>query len=300
LEDDKAPDAKLFPTYANDEELRSDIRNQPVLFFREILLRNVSLLNLLDSKHTVGTSNLTRHWGVKLPLRQGAQKQPQWVELPEGTHHGGLLGMPAVLAVSSYPYRTSPVLRGAWILESILGTPPPPPPPDVPALEEHKEAAAARSVRERLTEHRANAACASCHSRIDPLGFGLENYDVIGRWRSEEGGKPVDASGELLDGTKFQGPVELKQVLLRHKDQFIRNLTGKMLGYALGRGLTLRDSCTVDDIVARLKENDYSAQILIEAIVLSAPFRLQAGRPPAPANPARPRAPRAKKEQSKS
>jgi hypothetical protein len=300
LSGDKAPDAKLFPTYANDEELRSDIRNQPVLFFRELLVRNESLLNFLDSKHTVGTSNLTRHWAVKLPLRQGSQKQPQWVELPEGTHLGGLLGMPAVLAVSSYPYRTSPVLRGAWILESILGTPPPPPPPDVPSLEEHKEGASPKSVRERLTQHRSNPACASCHSRIDPLGFGLENYDVIGRWRAEEGGSPVDASAELMDGTKFQGPVELKQVLMRHKDVFIRNLTGKMLGYALGRGLTLKDSCTVDDIVARLKENNYSAQTLVESIVLSMPFRYQTARPSAPANPAKPPASRAKKEQSKS
>jgi len=276
LATDKSPDEKLFPTYAKDEELRSDIRLQPVLFFREMLLRDVSLLNLLDSKYTVGTSNLSKHFGVKLPVRQNASKQPQWVELPEGTRRGGLLGMPAVLAVSSFPYRTSPVLRGTWILESILGTPPPPPPPDVPALEEPHEGAAPKSVRERLTQHRANPACATCHSRIDPLGFALENYDVIGRWRDEDGGKPVDNSGELPDGAKFQGPDELKAVLLQHKDLFVRNLTSKMLGYALGRGLTLKDSCTVDAIVAKLKDNDYKSQTLIEAIVLSVPFRYQA------------------------
>jgi hypothetical protein len=299
LSGDKAPDAVLYPAWAKDEELRSDIRNQPVLFFREILVRNESLLNLLDSNHTVATSNLTRHWGVKLPLRQGAQKQPQWVELTEGKHLGGLLGMPAVLAVSSYPYRTSPVLRGAWILDSILGTPPPPPPPDVPALEDHKQPASAKSMRERLTQHRANPACASCHSRIDPLGFALENYDVLGKWRAEDAGAPVDASGELADGTTFHGPVELKQALLRQKDLFIRNLTGKMLGYALGRGLTLRDSCAVDEIVARLQENNYSVQTLIESIVLSVPFRYQAAQPPAPRKPAPPRS-AAKKEQRKS
>ncbi|MGH9719356.1 MAG: DUF1588 domain-containing protein [Bryobacteraceae bacterium] len=276
LSGDKAPDAKLFAAYAKDEELRSDIRLQPVLFFRELLLRDLSLLNLLDSKYTVGTSNLSKHFGVKLPVRQNASKQPQWVELPEGTRRGGLLGMPAILAVSSFPYRTSPVLRGAWILESILGTPPPPPPPDVPALEEAKEGAMPKSVRERLTQHRANPACASCHSRIDPLGFALENYDVIGRWRDQDSGKPVDNSAEMPDGTKFQGPDELKKILLEHKDVFVRNLTTKMLGYALGRGLTLKDSCTVDSIVAQLKDNDYRAQTLIEAIVLSVPFRQQA------------------------
>jgi Protein of unknown function (DUF1592)./Protein of unknown function (DUF1588)./Protein of unknown function (DUF1585). len=238
LDTDKAPDAKLFPTYAADEELRSDIRFQPILFFQEILMRNLSLLNLLDSKYTIGTSTIGKHMGVELPLNPKAKKQPQWVELPAGSHRGGLLGMPAVLAVSSYPYRTSPVLRGTWILESILGTPPPPPPPNVPALEESRPGVPAKTVARGLTQHRANPACAGCHSRIDPMGFALENYDVVGRWRDQDAGKPVDNAGEMPDGTKFAGPDELKAVLLDHKDLFIRNLTNKMLGYALGRGLT--------------------------------------------------------------
>jgi hypothetical protein len=181
--------------------------------------------------------------------------------------------MPAVLAVSSYPYRTSPVLRGTWILDSLLGTPPPPPPANVPPLAETAAGAAPATVRERLEKHRANAVCASCHSRIDPLGFALENYDVIGRWRTEDAGKPVDNAGEMTDGTKIQGPAQLKAALLQHKDLFLRNLTSKLLGYALGRGLTLRDSCTVDAIVAEVKAKDYSAQALIEGIVLSTPFR---------------------------
>jgi hypothetical protein len=187
--------------------------------------------------------------------------------------------MSAALAVSSYPYRTSPVLRGAWILDSMLGTPPPPPPPNVPALEEVHAGAPPKSVRERLTQHRANAVCASCHSRIDPMGFALENFDPIGRWRDEDGGKPVDTASELTDGTKFRGPDQLKAILLERKDLFIRNLSSKMLGYALGRGLTLKDSCTVDSIVAQVKQNDYSARALIEAIVLSVPFRYQAAMP---------------------
>jgi hypothetical protein len=181
-----------------------------------------------------------------------------------------------VLAVSAYPYRTSPVLPGAWILESILGTPPPPPPADVPALEKQQEGDTPKSLREMLTQHRAEAVCASCHARIDPLGFALENYDVIGRWREEEAGKPVDNAGQLADGTEFQGPDGLKAVLLERKDLFIRNLTGKMLGYALGRGLTVQDACTVERIMAKLEQNDYSALTLVEEIVLSEPFRLQA------------------------
>ncbi|MBM3810293.1 MAG: DUF1588 domain-containing protein [Acidimicrobiia bacterium] len=273
---EKTPDPRLFPAYAADEDLRSDIRLQPVLFFREILLRNRSLLELIDSNHTIGTRHLERHYGLQLPLNPNARQQPQWVELPQGSNRGGLLGMAAVLTVSSYPYRTSPVLRGAWIMDSILGTPPPPPPPDVPELPEQHEGAPPQSVRERLARHRADAVCASCHNRMDPLGLPLENFDAIGRWRAEDGGRPVDASAELPDGTRIDGPAGLKAALAARKDLFLRNLTGKMLGYALGRGLTIEDSCTVDHILSRLKDNNYSAQTLIEEIVLSVPFRYQA------------------------
>ena len=270
---EKTPDAKLFPEYASDEELRGDIRMQPLLFFREMLVRKLSVLELIDSKATIGTSNLAKHFGLTLPLDKGRTKQPQWVELPPGSGRGGVLGMPAVLAVTSYPYRTSPVLRGAFILDAILGTPPPPPPPNVPSLEEAVAGVAPKSVRERLTQHRANPNCAGCHSRIDPLGFALENYDAIGRWRVEEAGKPVDNSSAMADGKKLVGADGLKALLLEKKDIFVRNLTNKMLGYALGRGLTLKDSCTVDAIVADMKQNDYSAGKLVEAIVLSVPFR---------------------------
>ena len=162
------------------------------------------------------------------------------------------------------------------MLEAILGTPPPPPPPDIPALEE-TEGAAVHTLRERLAQHRANPVCASCHSRIDPLGFALENYDVLGRWRTEDAGQSIDAKGELPDGSVFEGPDELKAVLLKKKDIFVCNLTNKILGYALGRGLTLQDSCTVDAIMAEVKQSDYSAHALINAVVLSTPFRYQAG-----------------------
>ena len=184
--------------------------------------------------------------------------------------------MSAVLAVSSHPHRTSPVLRGKWMLEAMLGTPPPPPPPNVPTLEETK-GATPHTLREKLAQHRANPACASCHSRIDPLGFALENYDVLGtvanRRRRSSRSTPK-ASCRTAD--TFEGPDQLKAVLMEKKDLFIRNLTNKMLGYALGRGLTLQDSCTVDSIVAEVERSDYSAHTLINAVVLSMPFRYQA------------------------
>lgn len=270
------PDLELYPAW-KDAELQGDIRYQPVLFFREILSNNLSLLNFIDSKWTITTRKLQKLYGLDIkPPRAGNGQQPQRIELPDGTNRGGLLGMAAVLAVSSHPHRTSPVLRGKWMLESLLGTPPPPPPPDVPALEEGKFTTG-NTLRERLAQHRANPVCASCHSRIDPLGFALENFDVLGRWRTEDAGKPIDAKGELPDGKSFEGPDQLKAVLLQKKDVFLRNLTNKALGYALGRGLTLQDSCTVDSILAELERNDYSAHTLITAVVLSTPFRYQAG-----------------------
>ena len=168
------------------------MRYEPILFFQDILAENRSLLELIDSKFTFLSNRLEKFYGLpKTKLRQ----QPVRVELPENSHRGGLLGMAAVLAVSSYPQRTSPVLRGKWILDAMLGTPPPPPPPNVPELKENHAGEPPKTVRERLTQHRENPACASCHSRIDPLGFALENYDVLGRWRSEDDGKPVDAQG---------------------------------------------------------------------------------------------------------
>jgi hypothetical protein len=272
----KVPDPALFPAFSEDDSLRSDIRYQPILFFRELLTKNLPLLNLVDSDFTFITRKLNKFYGLNLKLRRETPEMLHPAELPDGSDRGGVLGMPAVLAVSSYPNRTSPVLRGAWVLDTLLGTPPPPPPANVPKLEE-SQAAHPKSVRERLTQHRENPLCASCHSRIDPLGFALENYDAMGQWRTEDEGRPVDASAELADGTRFNGPTELKQFLLARKDLFIRNLTNKMLGYALGRGLTIRDSCTVDRIVAKLQADGYKAQTLIEEIVFSMPFQYQAG-----------------------
>jgi len=269
---DIKPNPELFPTYY-DAELQSAIRYEPILFFKEIVSANLSLLNLLDSKFTILSNKLEKHYGLTVGK---TTQQPKRFDLPPDSHRGGVLSMAAVLAVSSYPQRTSPVLRGKWILEAILGAPPPPPPPNVPELKDNHQGEAPKTLRERLELHRQDPVCAGCHNRIDPLGFALENYDVLGRWRTEDSGKPIDAKGQLPDGTKFDGPDQLKAALLSQKDAFIRHLTSKMLGYALGRGLTAEDRCTVDQIVGKLEKNDYSAHTLISEIVLSMPFRYQA------------------------
>ncbi|HEU0122600.1 MAG TPA: DUF1592 domain-containing protein [Bryobacteraceae bacterium] len=273
---DIKPDEKLFPAYY-DQEIQSAIRYEPILFFQELVNENLSLLNLIDSRFSVMSNKLARHYGIK-PAK-ALRQQPVVMDLPEDTHRGGVLGMAAVLAVSSYPNRTSPVLRGKWVLEALLGTPPPPPPPNVPQLPEHKDAAP-QTLRERLTQHRANPVCATCHNRIDPLGFGLENYDVLGRWRDEDSKKPIDAKGVLPDGARFDGPEEMKQILMQQRDLLVRNLANKMLGYALGRGLTLEDHCSVDRIVDAVKTDNYSTQRLILEIVRSVPFRYQMGTSP--------------------
>lgn len=280
---DIKPDAKLFPEYY-DAETQAAIRYEPVLFFQELLNENLSLLNLIDSKFTFLTNRLARHYGVKIEGKLQPGQQPKRFDLPANSHRGGLLGMSAVLAVTSYPQRTSVVLRGKWILDSLLGTPAPPPPPVVPELET-SDAAAPKTLRERMEKHRENPVCASCHNRIDPMGFALEHYDVLGRWRTQDAGKPIDAKGTLPDGTSFDGPDQLRQILMDRKELFLRNLSTKMLAYALGRGLTLEDNCVIDQVLEKLKQEDYAAQTLIREIIWSIPFRYQAGTPPVKAPP---------------
>ncbi len=273
---DIKPDARLFPQFY-DAEIQSALRYEPILFFQEILAGDLSLLNLIDSRFTVLTNKLARHYGYDL---KGLKQQPAKVDLPENSRRGGLLGMGAIMAVASLPHRTSPVLRGKWVLDALLGTPPPPPPQDVPPLAENREGEVPQTLRERLELHRKNPVCASCHDRIDPLGFPLEHYDVLGRWRGEDDGRPIDAAGVLPDGAKFDGVEQMKAVLLDRKELLLRNLASKMLGYALGRGLILEDTCTVDRIVAALAASNYTAQTLIREIVLSVPFRYRAGTVP--------------------
>jgi hypothetical protein len=186
----------------------------------------------------------------------------------------GILGLGSVLAMTSRYQETSPVLRGAWALETLLGTPVPPPPTDVPPLKTDAENGVKLGMREKLMQHRANPSCSACHKLMDPIGFGMENFDWMGRWRDKEAdGKPIDATGELPSGEKFNGPIELRQALLSRKQDFIVNVTGRVLGYALGRSLQDGDSCTVQRIVERLEKDDYGGRTLIREVVLSVPFR---------------------------
>ena len=252
-------------------EVAADLREEPVLLFDHIVGENRSLLELLDSDYTFLTERLVRFYQFegKVNVTGNEFQQVKWPD----NRRGGVTEMGAVLALNSHYAQTSPVLRGAWVLETILGTPVPPPPPNVPPLDADRKSKLL-SGREKLEQHRADPACAACHKLMDPLGFAMENFDWMGRWRdAESNGKPLDTSASLPSGDHFQGPVEFRQVLLRHKDEFLRHLTGKLMGYALGRGLQDADSCTVQRIVDAVAKDGYKARTLLHEIVLSVPFR---------------------------
>jgi hypothetical protein len=260
------PDAKLYPDF--NEELASAMRDETVQFFHSIMSEDRSLLELIDSNYTFVNERLAAHY--KIDGIKGAQMQKVKLDDPR---RGGILGHASILTVTSFPHRTSPVLRGKWILEELLGTEVPPPPPDVPVLEERKKDGDAQTVRQLLEKHRSKAECVSCHSRMDPLGFGLENFDPLGRWRTEQSGKPIDTEGILPTGEKFNGPVELKKLLLgKRRADFLRNLSRKMLGYALAREINRADMCVVQDCVSALEKGEFRASRLVETIVLSYPF----------------------------
>jgi hypothetical protein len=197
----------------------------------------------------------------------------QLVKWPDN-RRAGVLGMAATLAITAQLYQTSPVLRGAWVLETLLGTPVPPPPPGVPPLPPSEKTAAEPTMREKLVQHRTNPACSTCHKLMDPIGFGLENFDGLGRWRDKDAqGRAIDASGVLPSGEKFEGPVELRQALMSKKTDFLRHLTGKVLGYALGRSLQDGDSCTIQQLTDIVEKDNYRARTLFREIVLGVPFR---------------------------
>jgi hypothetical protein len=196
------------------------------------------------------------------------------VKLPPESRRGGILTQGSILALTSNPTRTSPVNRGKWILEQVLGTPPPPPPPNVPELEENTGVDATASLRVRLEQHRANPDCATCHEKMDPLGFAFENFDATGKWRDRDGEHAIDPSGKMPDGRSFQGPDQLK-VMLKEGDKFARTVTEKMLTFALGRGLEFYDKCAVDEMVQRLQQTDHRFSTLILEIVKSKPFQMR-------------------------
>jgi len=264
-----APDAATFPEF--DPPLAAAAREEVIRIVHRILRGNRSLLEFIDAPEAPLNARLAAHYGVSFPPTTAADG---WADVPLGDHRrGGILTTAAVLAGTSYPRRTSPVLRGQWVLQQVLGARVPPPPPGVPPLDEARDAGPARTLRQRLEAHRVNPTCSSCHDRMDPLGFGLENYDAIGRWRSEDAGMPIDASGTLPPQGGFNGPEELKARLLARQGEFLRHFTRKLLGYALGRELDEFDQCVVDRTLRRLAAAENRAGVVVEEIVASFPFR---------------------------
>ena len=262
----------------------ADLRAEPVLMFQRIVGENRSLLELLDADYTYMTERLVNFYQLEDKFKDFRGNQPQLVKWPDN-RRAGVMNSGAVMALTSHYRQTSPVLRGAWVLETLLGTPVPPPPPNVPPLEPVKclencveTAKTAVGMRQRILSHRVDPACSACHNLMDPIGFALENFDWTGRWRAKEfDGAAIDATGSLPSGETFDGPAGLRKILLEKKDDFLRHLSGKVLGYALGRSLQDGDSCTVQHMADALKKDDYRARTLFREVVLSVPFRNSQG-----------------------
>ncbi|MBS1792061.1 MAG: DUF1592 domain-containing protein [Acidobacteria bacterium] len=266
------PDPDVFPSF--DDTLRLDFAKETELFFGSILRENRSVMDLLDADYTFLNQRLAEHYGIHGVY--GSQFRRVALTAEQRATRGGLLGQGSILTVTSYPNRTSVVQRGKWILENLLGSPPPPPPPDVPDLKPKSHDGRLLTMREQLDLHRANAICASCHARMDPIGFALENYDGVGKWRTKDAGSVIDASGKLPNGKTFNGPAELKQILLTdHRDEFITTVTEKLLTYALGRGLEATDAPAVREIMRAAAKDDYRLPAMISAIINSKPFQMR-------------------------
>lgn len=263
------PDRRTYPEF--DEPLREAMRRETELFVHTILREDRSVLEFLDADWTYVNARLARHYGL-----DGIEGDAFRRVSLAGTARGGVLTQGSFLTLTSNPTRTSPVKRGKWVLDNLLGEPPPPPPPGVPELEESANARLSGTLRERMEQHRADPMCASCHALMDPIGFGFENFDGIGAWRDRDGEHAIDAAGALASGETFRGPVELKRVLLTVKrEAFLRCLATKLLTYALGRGLEYYDRCAVDEVVDALKAGDHRFSALVLGVVHSAPFQLR-------------------------
>jgi hypothetical protein len=263
------PDPKTFKNF--DEPLREAMRRETELFFEHLLREDRSVVEFLSADYTFANKRLAKHYGL-----EGVHSDEfQRVSL-SNTPRRGVLTHGSILALTSNPTRTSPVKRGKWVLDNLLNAPPPPPPPDVPELKEGKELTG--TLRQRMEQHRADALCASCHARMDPIGFAFENFDGIGAWRDKEGGHAIDASGELLTGETFKTASDFLAILSQEKkDQFVRTLADKMLTYALGRGLEYYDKCALDEITKSVSKSDYRFSSLIMAVAKSTPFQKRRG-----------------------
>ena len=261
------PVQQSFPDF--DDTLRQAFRRETELFFDSVIREDRSALDLLRADYTFVNERLARHYGIANVKGSRFRR----VELGPDSRRGGLLGQGSILTVTSYPDRTSPVVRGKWILENLLGVPPPAPPPNIPELKPPTFAAPVLSMRERIAQHRKSPTCASCHNMMDPLGLALENFDGIGKWRTlDESGAPIDASGVMPDGTKFDGPDALKRALLG-SDRFVTTLTEKLMTFALGRGVEYYDAPAIREIVRDSAATEYRMSSLIRGVVQSAPFR---------------------------
>ena len=268
-----APDPNAFPGF--DENLREAFERETRLFVESMFREDRSVVDLLRANYTFLNERLARHYGV--PNVYGSHFRR--VTFGDDEPRGGLLGQGSFLTVTSYPNRTSPVLRGRWVLESLLGTPPPSPPADVPGLPDRGEGGRPASVRERLERHRESPACATCHAPMDPLGFALENFDAVGGWRDAEAGTPVDSSAVLPDGTRFRGPVGLRAFLVAQRRQFVEAMTEKLLAYALGRRLEYYDRPTVRGIVREAAAGDHRLSDIVLGIVRSPAFQMRRAAP---------------------
>lgn len=264
------PDPERFPQFT--PELRADMRRETELFFLAVLREQRSALDFLDADYTFLNERLARHYGVD------GVRGPEFRRVAlSGPQRGGVLTQASVLTVTSNPTRTSPVKRGKWIMENILGTPPPPPPPGAGDLPDDSQGPLVGTLRQRMEQHRKNPTCASCHNRMDPLGFGFENYDAIGRWREQDGGERIDPAGVLPGGERFAAPWELKRILLEQREQFLGCLAEKLLTYALGRGLEPADDATIEQLVRRAAASDHRLDALVVGIVESRPFQWRRG-----------------------
>jgi hypothetical protein len=261
---------RRFNQFALTRDLRQAMRRETEMCFEHVLRNDRSLLELLDSNYTFLNERLARYYGIEGVTGD----QMRLVKLPPDSPRGGVLTQGTVLTVTSNPDRTSPVKRGLFLLDNVLGTPPPPPPPDIPALEDAAEGKGPQTLRETLKAHRSQALCSSCHSRMDPLGLALENFNALGRWREKDSGQPIDAAGQLLTGEPFRNVRELKHILVTQRRlDYYRCLTEKLLTYALGRGLGPNDVYTVDEIVARLEKSNGRPSVLLRGVIESAPFQ---------------------------
>jgi len=261
-------DQKAFPNF--DDELREAFIQETELFFESMVRDNRPVPELLSANYTFVNERLARHYGI--PNVSGSDFRR--VQLPEEARRG-LLGQGSILIATSRPNRTSPVLRGKWVLDNLLGSPPPPPPPNVPALKEKADDGSASTVRQRLEQHRAEPVCAGCHARMDPIGFALDNFDAIGQWRTNEAGLPLDVSGKLDDGTALKGPLDLQHILASRQNQFVTTTTEKLLTYALGREVQYYDQPAIRKIIREASADNYRWSSLVLAVTRSVPFQMR-------------------------